>query len=170
MAKGEPPPGPPPKYKRVLLKLSGEALMGPGGQAISSEVLGQVADEVVATAALGCELALVLGGGNIFRGVSTQARGMERSTADVLLKATSVDGVYDKDPKKHPDAKRYSKVTYMQCLQQNLTVMDMTAFALCRDNKLPMIIFDMMTPGNVQRVVKGEHVGTIVVPEDEKAG
>jgi uridylate kinase len=233
-----------PAYKRVLLKLSGEALMGPEGQAISPDVLATVAQELVDTHALGVELALVLGGGNIFRGVSRSARGMDRSSADyvgmlatvmnavslqdalesrglvtrvqsainmpqlaepfirrravrhlekgrvvifaagtglpyfttdtaaahrameihadVLLKATKVDGVYDKDPVKFKDAKRYDRVSYMECLQKDLNVMDMTAFALCRDNKLPIVVFDMTRPGNIQRVVQGEPVGTIV--------
>jgi uridylate kinase len=233
-----------PAYKRVLLKLSGEALMGPEGQSINPEVLAAVAQQIVDTQKLGVELAVVLGGGNIFRGVSSSARGMDRASADyvgmlatvmnavslqdalearglvtrvqsainmpqlaepfirrravrhlekgrlvifaagtgnpyfttdtaaalrameihadVLLKATRVDGVYDKDPNKHKDAKRYEKVSYMECLQKDLNVMDMTAFALCRDNKLPIVIFDMTKPGNIQRVVCGEPVGTIV--------
>jgi uridylate kinase len=234
-------------YRRVLLKLSGEALMGPEGYGISPAVLGQIAGEIQETVALGVELALVVGGGNIFRGVSSSARGMDRASADyvgmlatvmngvalqdalekrglttrvqsaiemqqlaepyirrravrhlekgrivifaagtgnpyfttdtaaalrameihadVLLKATRVDGVYDKDPLQHADARRYDRVTYMECLQKDLRVMDMTAFALCRDNKLPMCIFDLMRPGNVRRVVAGEPVGTMVVPE-----
>jgi uridylate kinase len=233
-----------PAYKRVLLKLSGEALMGPEGQAISPDVLSTLAQELVDTHKLGVELALVLGGGNIFRGVSRSARGMDRASADyvgmlatvmnavslqdalesrglvtrvqsainmpqlaepfirrravrhlekgrvvifaagtgnpyfttdtaaalrameihadVLLKATKVDGVYDKDPVKFKDAKRYDRVSYMECLQKDLNVMDMTAFALCRDNKLPIVVFDMTRPGNIQRVVRGEPVGTIV--------
>jgi uridylate kinase len=233
-----------PAYKRVLLKLSGEALMGPAGQSISPDVLSSIAQELVDTHKLGVELALVLGGGNIFRGVSRSAHGMDRASADyvgmlatvmnavslqdalesrglvtrvqsainmpqvaepfirrrairhlekgrvvifaagtgspyfttdttaalrameihadVLLKATKVDGVYDKDPVKFKDAKRYDRVSYMECLQKDLNVMDMTAFALCRDNKLPIIVFDMTRPGNIQRVVRGERVGTIV--------
>jgi len=233
-----------PAYRRILLKLSGEALMGPEGQSISPEVLGAIAQEIVDVQKMGVELALVLGGGNIFRGVSKSARGMDRASADyvgmlatvmnavslqdalearglvtrvqsainmpqlaepfirrravrhlekgrvvifaagtgnpyfttdtaaalrameihadVLLKATRVDGVYDKDPQKHKDARRYERVSYMECLQKDLNVMDMTAFALCRDNKLPIVIFDMTRPGNILRVVAGEPVGTIV--------
>jgi uridylate kinase len=244
---GDPAVSPRPAFKRVLLKLSGEALMGPEGYGISPQVLGQIADEIVATARLGVELALVVGGGNIFRGVSQSARGMDRASADyvgmlatvmnavalqdamesrglvtrvqsaiemqalaepyirrralrhlekgrvvifaagtgnpyfttdtaaalrameikaeVLLKATKVDGIYDKDPRKHPDARRYERVTYMECLQKNLDVMDMTAFALCRDNRLPIIVFDLTRSGNIQRVVCGEPVGTTVVAE-----
>jgi uridylate kinase len=247
MPEPDPARAPRPAYKRVLLKLSGEALMGPEGYGISPLVLGQIADEIVATARLGVELALVVGGGNIFRGVSQSARGMDRASADyvgmlatvmnamalqdalesrglvtrvqsaiemqalaepyirrralrhlekgrvvifaagtgnpyfttdtaaalrameihaeVLLKATKVDGIYDKDPRKHADARRYERVTYMECLQQDLNVMDMTAFALCRDNRLPIIVFDLTRSGNIQRVVCGEPVGTTVVAE-----
>jgi uridylate kinase len=236
-----------PAYKRVLLKLSGEALQGDSGYGISNEVLLQIARELVDVAALGVQLALVVGGGNIFRGVSGSAAGMDRASADymgmlatvmnavalqdaleksglptrvqsaiamselcepyirrraerhmekgravifaagtgnpyfttdtaaalramemhaqVLLKATKVDGIYDKDPAKHKDAKRYERVTYTECLHQDLKVMDMTAFALCRDNKLPIVVFDLHAPGNIQRVVCGENVGTRVVSE-----
>ena len=236
-----------PAYKRVLLKLSGEALQGDSGYGISNEVLLQIARELVDVAALGVQLALVVGGGNIFRGVSGSAAGMDRASADymgmlatvmnavalqdaleksglptrvqsaiamselcepyirrraerhmekgravifaagtgnpyfttdtaaalramemhaqVLLKATKVDGIYDKDPAKHKDAKRYERVTYTECLHQDLKVMDMTAFALCRDNKLPIVVFDLHQPGNIQRVVCGENVGTRVVVE-----
>ena len=234
-------------YKRVLLKLSGEALMGPEGYGISPAVLAAIAEEIVDTAKLGVEIALVVGGGNIFRGVSSSAKGMDRASADyvgmlatvmnavalqdslesrglvtrvqsaiemqqlaesyirrravrhlekgrvvifaagtgnpyfttdtaaalrameihadVLLKATKVDGIYDKDPVKYPDAKRYDKVTYLECLKKDLKVMDMTAFALCRDNKLPIVVFDLTRSGNIKRVVSGEHVGTTVVGE-----
>jgi uridylate kinase len=234
-----------PAYKRVLLKLSGEALQGPEGYGISPAVLGQIAGELVDVAKLGVELAVVVGGGNIFRGVQGSAKGMDRATADymgmlatvmnavamqdavenrglttrvqsaiamselcepyirrravrhlekgrmvifaagtgnpyfttdtaaalramemnaqVLLKATKVDGIYDKDPAKHPDAKRYDRVSYTECLQRDLKVMDMTAFALCRDNKLPIVVFDLHAPGNILRVVCGADVGTRVV-------
>ncbi len=221
--------------------------MGPEGYGISPQVLGQIADELVATAKTGVEIALVVGGGNIFRGVSQSAKGMDRASADyvgmlatvmnavalqdalesrglvtrvqsaiemqalaepyirrralrhlekgrtvifaagtgnpyfttdtaaalrameihadVLLKATKVDGIYDKDPRKFPDARRYERVTYNECLQKDLNVMDMTAFALCRDNALPIIVFDLTRSGNIQRVVSGEPVGTTVVAE-----
>ncbi len=236
-----------PAFKRVLLKISGEALQGPEGYGISPDVLSQIASEIVEVTRLGVEVALVVGGGNIFRGVSASARGMDRATADymgmlatvmnavalqdaietrglttrvqsaiamselcepyirrravrhlekgrlvifaagtgnpyfttdtaaalramemnaqVLLKATKVDGIYDKDPHKHKDAKRYERVSYTECLQKDLKVMDMTAFALCRDNKLPIVVFDLHVPGNIQRVVCGESVGTRVVVE-----
>ncbi len=233
-----------PAFKRVLLKLSGEALMGPEGYGISPSVLGAISDEIVSVSKLGVSLGLVVGGGNIFRGVSSSAKGMDRASADyvgmlatvmnavalqdalesrglstrvqsaiemrelaelyirrralrhlekgrvvifaagtgnpyfttdtaaalramemhadILLKATRVDGVYDKDPAKHKDAKRYERVSYMECLQKDLKVMDMTAFALCRDNRLPIVIFDLTRAGNIERVVMGEPVGTTV--------
>ncbi len=237
-----------PAYKRILLKLSGEALMGPQGYGISPEVLGQIAVEVAEVARLGVEVAIVVGGGNIFRGISESAKGMDRASADyvgmlatvmnavslqdalekqgvttrvqsaipmsqlaepyirrramrhlekgrivifaagtgnpffttdtaaalrameigadILLKATKVDGVYDKDPRKHADARRYSTVTFTDALKQDLGVMDATAFALCRDNELPIMVFDMTHPGNIKRVIAGEQVGTTIVKDD----
>ena len=240
---------PKPAYKRVLLKISGEALMGDGGYGISPAVLDLVAGEIADTARRGVELAVVVGGGNIFRGVSESAKGMDRASADyvgmlatvmnavslqeaveragvvtrvlsaiemqqlcepyirrrairhlekgrvcifaagtgnpffttdtaaalrameigadVLMKATKVDGVYDKDPRKHADARRYAQVTFTDALKQDLGVMDATAFALCRDNELPMNVFDMTKAGNIQRVVCGEDVGTRIVKDNE---
>jgi uridylate kinase len=239
--------GPKPAYKRVLLKISGEALMGDHSYGINPEILALVADQIVETARLGVELAVVVGGGNIFRGVSESAKGMDRSSADyvgmlatvmnavslqeaiekrgmptrvmsaidiqqlaepyirrramrhlekgrvvifaagtgnpffttdtaaalrameigaeILLKATKVDGVYDKDPRKHPDARRYQQVTFTDALRQDLRVMDATAFALCRDNEMGIVVFDMTTRGNIQRVVCGEPVGTTIVKD-----
>jgi uridylate kinase len=239
---------PKPHYKRVLLKISGEALMGNQGYGINTEVLRVVAGEIAETAKLGVELAVVVGGGNIFRGVSESAKGMDRASADyvgmlatvmnavslqeaiekhgvvtrvqsaipmsqlaepyirrrairhlekgrvvifgagtgnpffttdtaaalrameinadVLLKATKVDGIYDKDPKKFKDARRYETVTFTDALKQDLHVMDATAFALCRDNELGIIVFDLTNRGNIQRVVCGEHVGTTVVKDN----
>jgi uridylate kinase len=239
---------PKPHYKRVLLKISGEALMGNQGYGINTEVLRIVAGEIAETAKLGVELAVVVGGGNIFRGVSESAKGMDRASADyvgmlatvmnavslqeaiekhgvvtrvqsaipmsqlaepyirrrairhlekgrvvifgagtgnpffttdtaaalrameinadVLLKATKVDGIYDKDPKKYKDARRYETVTFTDALKQDLHVMDATAFALCRDNELGIIVFDLTNRGNIQRVVCGEHVGTTVVKDN----
>jgi uridylate kinase len=239
-----------PKYKRVLLKLSGEALMGDTGYGLSPQVVGQIAGEIGEASKLGVEVAVVVGGGNIFRGVSASAKDMERATADyvgmlatlmnavalqdalerklgiatrvqsaipisqlaepyirrravrhlekgrivifaagtgnpyfttdtaaalrameiqadVLLKATKVEGVYDKDPKHHKDAKRYEHVSFLDALTQDLRVMDSTAFALCRDNNLPVIVFDMTRHGNISRVVSGERVGTRI-SEHEK--
>lgn len=238
-----------PAYKRVLLKLSGEALMGTQTYGISSSVIKTIAGEVAAVARLGVELAVVVGGGNIFRGLSESSKGMDRASADyvgmlatvmnavslqdaieregvptrvqsaipmsqisepyirrrairhlekgrvvifgagtgnpffttdtaaalrameigaeILLKATKVDGVYDKDPRKHPDARRYQQVTFTDALKQDLGVMDATAFALCRDNELPMNVFDMTARGNIERVVCGEPVGTRIVKDNE---
>jgi uridylate kinase len=237
-----------PIYRRILLKISGEALMGDQSYGIHPEVLNDVAKAIAAAAKLGVEVAVVVGAGNIFRGA--QARGMERATgdyvgmlatvmnavslqeaierqgvptrvqsaipmsqlaepyirrramrhlekgrvvifgagtgnpffttdtaaalrameigADVLLKATKVDGIYDKDPKKHADAKRYSTVTFTDALRQDLHVMDATAFALCRDNEMPIIVFNMTTPGNIALVLTGEAVCTRVVRDVEK--
>ncbi len=241
---------PSPTYKRVLLKLSGEALAQVGGNGISPAVLGYVANEICDTASLGVELAIVVGGGNIFRGLSESARGMDRASADyvgmlatvmnavslqealekrglstrvqsaiemsqlaepyirrrairhlekgrvvifaagtgnpffttdtaaalrameigaqVLLKGTKVIGVYDKDPAKHDDARLYHQVSFIEALKKDLRVMDATAFALCRDNALPIVVFDMNKPGNIKRVVSGADVGTMIVKDSEK--
>jgi uridylate kinase len=243
-----PDPGKP-AYKRVLLKISGEALMGSQGYGINPEVLRIVASEIAETAKLGVEIAVVVGGGNIFRGVSESAKGMDRASADyvgmlatvmnavslqeaiekngvvtrvqsaipmsqlaepyirrrairhlekgrivifgagtgnpffttdtaaalrameigadVLLMAKNIDGVYDKDPKKHPDAKRYAQVSFTDALHRDLRVMDATAFALCRDNELAIAVFELATPGNIKRVVCGEAIGTIVKNNQE---
>jgi len=237
-------------YKRVLLKISGEALMGSQGYGISPEILTHVAAEVAELARAGLELAIVVGGGNIFRGLSESAKGMDRASADyvgmlatvmnavslqdaiekqgvvtrvlsaipmsqlaepyirrrairhlekgrivifaagtgnpffttdtaaalrameigaeVLLKATKVDGVYDKDPRKHTDARRYRTVTFGDALQQRLEVMDATAFALCRDNDMPIVVFDMTREGNIRRVIAGEPVGTVIVTDNQQ--
>ena len=222
--------------------------MGAQGYGISPDVIGHVAAEIADTARLGVELAIVVGGGNIFRGLSESSKGMDRASADyvgmlatvmnavslqdaierqgvvtrvqsaipmsqlaepyirrrairhlekqrivifgagtgnpffttdtaaalrameigadVLLKATRVDGVYDKDPRKHTDARRYDQVSFTDALKQDLGVMDATAFALCRDNELPIIVFDMTTRGNIQRVVCGDAVGTKIVKDN----
>lgn len=237
-----------PAYKRILLKLSGEALMGDSGYGINPEVIDGIAKEVAEVAQLGVEVAVVVGGGNIFRGVSESAKGMDRASADyvgmlatvmnavslqeaierhgvttrvqsaievqqlcepyirrravrhlekgrvvifgggtgnpffttdtaaalrameigaeMLFKATKVDGVYDKDPRKHADARRYKTVTFGDALRQDLKVMDSTAFALCRDNDMQMLVFDMTAPGNIRRAVCGVHVGTMIVKDD----
>jgi uridylate kinase len=237
-----------PAYKRVLLKLSGEALMGSQGYGISPEIINVIAAEVADTARLGVQIAIVVGGGNIFRGLSESSKGMDRASADyvgmlatvmnavslqdaierqgvvtrvqsaipmsqlaepyirrrairhlekerivifgagtgnpffttdtaaalrameigaeVLLKATKVDGVYDSDPRKNKDARLYQQVTFTDALQKDLGVMDSTAFALCRDNELPICVFDMTRRGNIQRVVCGEPVGTRIVKDN----
>jgi len=235
-----------PVYKRILLKLSGEALMGKSQYGIEPATLHRLAAEVKAVHDMGVEVALVIGGGNIFRGVSASTQhGMDRASADymgmmatvmnalamqdaieqmglqtrvlsaiemkelcepyirrrairhlekrrvvifaagtgnpyfttdtaaalrameihaeVLLKATKVDGIYDRDPVKNPDAVRYERVTYLEVLQRNLQVMDSTAIALCRDNKLPVIVFNLQNSGNIGRVVCGDlSIGTRV--------
>ena len=229
------------KYKRVLLKLSGEALAGDQGYGIDPKVVDALADEIAEIVNDGVQLAIVVGGGNIFRGL---AGGMDRAQADyigmlatvmnalalqdaferhgmvsrvqsaismkevaepyirrrcisqlekgyvvvlaagtgnpyfttdttaalraceldvdVLMKATKVDGVYDSDPKTNPDAKRYDRISYMDVLAKELHVMDSTATSLCMDNNMPMIVFDLTTPGNISRALKGESVGTTV--------
>lgn len=235
-----------PKYKRVLLKISGESLMGPKGYGIDHDVVREIAQEIKEIQALGVELAIVIGGGNIFRGVSEEAGGMDRSSADyvgmlatimnsmalqdslekagvytrvlsaievqkvvepyirrratrhlekgrviilaagtgnpffstdtaaalraveikaeVILKATKVDGVYDSDPKKNKEAKRFTDLTYMDVLNKNLKVMDSTSISLCMDNKMPIIVFDLFIRGNMQRVILGENIGTVIHP------
>jgi len=242
-----PPTAAPPaamRYSRVLLKLSGEALMGDGTYGIDPNVATRIASEVADIQSLGVQTAIVIGGGNIFRGVAAGARGMDRSTADymgmlatvmnalalqdaleqqgvatrvlsaiemravaepfirrrairhlekgrvvvfaagtgnpyfttdtaaalramevkadVILKATKVDGIYTADPVKDPAATRYEEISYLQVLQDRLQVMDATAISLCMDNKLPIVVFNLRTPGNVRRVVSGEPVGTTV--------
>jgi len=233
-----------PKFRRVLLKLSGEALGGERGEGISPEVVHDMARQIREVRDLGVEIVIVVGGGNIFRGQAGSERGIERATGDymgmlatvinalalqdalekagvatrvqsaiamsqvaepfirrravrhlekgrvvifgggtgnpyfstdtaaalranemgaeVILKATKVDGIYDSDPKKNPKAKRFTQITYLDALQKQLKVMDSTAFSLCMDNKMPIIVFDLFKAHNIQRVVMGEKVGTIV--------
>ena len=234
------------RYRRILLKLSGEALAG-GGHGIDTNVLGSIAEEIGEVMALGVQVGVVIGAGNIFRGVSAAAEGMNRTMADsmgmlgtvinslamqdalarrnvrarvlsaismervcdtytqrravehlshgevvvlaagtgnpyfttdtaaalraleigadVVLKATKVDGVYDKDPAKHDDAVRYDYLSYGRVLAEGLRVMDATAVALCQDNHLPIVVFNMNTRGNIRRVVAGEAIGSVVGPE-----
>jgi uridylate kinase len=235
---------PHPRYRRVLLKLSGEALGGETGGGISGEAILSMAQQVREVRDLGVQVVVVVGGGNIFRGIAGSERGIERATGDymgmlatiinslalqdaleklgvatrvqsaismaqvaepfirrravrhlekgrvvifgggtgnpyfstdtaaalrateigaeVILKATKVDGIYDSDPKKNPKAKRFAKITYLEALQRQLKVMDATAFSLCMDNKMPIIVFDFFKPHNLRRVVMGEKVGTVV--------
>jgi uridylate kinase len=224
--------------------LSGEALMGDAPYGIDPAVATRIAQDVAEIQSLGVQTAVVIGGGNIFRGLAASARGMDRSTGDymgmlatvinalalqdalehqgvptrvltaiemravaepfirrravrhlekgrvvvfaagtgnpyfttdtaaalramemkaeVILKATKVDGIYTADPVKNPDATRYDRISYLQVLQERLQVMDATAISLCMDNKLPILVFNMKTPGNIRRVVMGEAVGTVV--------
>jgi uridylate kinase len=233
-----------PAYKRVLLKLSGEALMGSQTYGIDPAVATQIAKDVAEIQGMGVETAIVIGGGNIFRGVAASARGMDRATADymgmlatvinalalqdaleqqgvvtrvvtaiemravaepfirrravrhlekgrvvvfgagtgnpyfstdtaaalrameiradVILKATKVDGIYNKDPMIHPDAERIEKISYLQVLEQGLKVMDATAISLCMDNRLPIVVFNLKTPGNIKRAITGEPIGSLV--------
>ena len=232
------------KYKRVLLKLSGEALAGDLGYGIDPKVVDDLAEQIGEVVHDGVQIAIVVGGGNIFRGVSGATEGMDRAQADYigmlatvmnalalqdsferhgvysrvqsainmqevsepyirrravrhlekgrvvilaagtgnpyfttdttaalraceldvdcLMKATKVDGVYDSDPAKNPDAKRFDKVSYMEVLNRGLHVMDSTATSLCMDNDMPMIVFDLTQKGNIARALKGEPVGTTV--------
>lgn len=234
-------------YKKILLKLSGEALMGDQEFGISSDVIASYAKQIKEIVDLGVEISIVIGGGNIFRGLSGAAQGVDRVTADhmgmlatvinslalqnsieklgvptrvqtaiempkvaepfikrraqrhlekgrvvifgagtgnpyfttdtaaalraiemetnVVIKATKVDGIYDKDPVKYPDAKKYETVTYNEVLAKDLKVMDATAISLCRENKLPIIVFNSLIEGNLKKVVMGEHIGTTVVAD-----
>jgi uridylate kinase len=205
-----------PAYKRILLKLSGEALMGEQTYGIDPAVATQIAQDVFEIQSMGVETAIVIGGGNIFRGVAASARGMDRATADymgmlatvaepfirrrairhlekgrvvvfgagtgnpyfstdtaaalrameikadVILKATKVDGIYDADPMIKPDAVRFDRISYLQVLEQGLKVMDATAISLCMDNRLPIVVFNLRTPGNIRRAISGEPIGSLV--------
>ena len=232
------------KYKRILLKLSGESLMGEKQYGIDEKRLNEYAEQIKEIAGLGIEIGIVIGGGNIFRGLSGAAKGFDRVKgdqmgmlatvinslalssaldslgqkahvftatnmfpigehyskwkaidamkrgeiaiisggtgnpyfttdtgsalrgieieADVLLKGTRVDGIYDADPEKHPEARKFGEITFGEVYARGLRIMDLTAFTLCRENGLPIVVFDMDTPGNLRRVVRGEAIGTLV--------
>jgi uridylate kinase len=232
------------KHQRILLKLSGEALMGEADYGIDPKVIGRLADEIIEVQRAGIQIGVVIGGGNIFRGAGLAAAGMDRVTgdhmgmlatvmnalamqdaiekrggfarvmsalpihdvaedfirrrairhiekgrivlfaagignpffttdsaaalravelgADLLLKATKVDGIYTADPAKHADAIRYDHLTYDEVIERKLAVMDTAAIALCRDHRLPMVIYDMTVPGNLMRIMRGEPIGTTV--------
>ncbi len=232
------------KYKRILLKLSGESLMGEQRFGISSDMLTYYAEQIQALVAQKAEVAIVIGGGNIFRGLSAESSGIERVTgdymgmlatcingmalqsaleklgvytrlitaiemreiaepyirrrairhlekgrvvifsagtgspyfttdsaaalraneinADVILKGTRVDGIYDSDPEKNPDAVRFDRVSFSKVISMGLSVMDMTAFTLCQENNLPIIVFDINQPGHLVRIAQGESIGTLV--------
>jgi uridylate kinase len=233
-----------PKYERVLLKLSGEAMAGPQSFGIDADRVKDLAAEVVAIAREGVQVGVVVGGGNIFRGIALAAKNMDRVSGDhmgmlatvinslalqdamehmgqhtrvmsaiqmhqvaepyirrrairhlekgrvvifaagtsnpyfstdtaatlraleikaqVIAKATKVDGVYDKDPMKHPDAVMYEHITYTEVLTKSLGVMDATSIAMCRDNRLPILVFNLNTHGNIMRMVSGDRVGTLI--------
>ena len=232
------------KYKRILLKLSGESLMGDQDYGISPDMLAQYASEIKQAKEEGAEIGVVIGGGNILRGLQGAAKGMDRvqgdymgmlatvinsmalqaelekqgvktellgglaiepickessrtrmkqaleegkvvligggtgnpyfttdtasslraieMQADAILKGTRVDGIYTADPEKDPNATKYSSLTYEEALNKQLKIMDLTAFALCRENNMPIYVFDMNKKGNLIKVIKGEHIGTIV--------
>lgn len=232
------------KYKRILIKLSGEALAGDQGHGISGEILNKVSSEIAELHKSGCEIAVVVGGGNIHRGVAGATSGMDRATSDymgmmatvinalalqdalerkdvytrvlsaiamqevaepyirrravrhlekkrvvifaagtgnpyfttdttaalranemhvdLIMKATKVDGIYDKDPMKHKDAKKFDKLSYIEVLNKEIKVMDSTAITLCMDNDMDIIVFNMFESGNMARVVNGEIIGTLV--------
>jgi len=252
MAEAEPVKDSGPRFRRVLLKLSGEAMAPAQGNGIDLDALGEIAKEVKEVAALGIELAVVIGAGNILRGSEYEARGMDRSTADqmgmlatvinalamqnaleqmgvrtrvlsaiemhsvcepyilrrairhlekgrvvvfaagtgnpyfttdtaaslrameigadVILKAShTVDGVYDRDPMREPNARRFDRLTYIEVLQKNLKVMDSTAISMCMDHDLPIIVFNLRKPGNIKRAVMGESIGTRVESGRESA-
>lgn len=234
-----------PRYKKILLKLSGEIFGGRQKYGLEPEVIDTVANEIKKVKAHGVEVAVVVGGGNIFRGLSGSAAGMDRATSDymgmlatvinalalqdslerlgvyarvqtaidmrqvaepfirrkalrhmqkgrvvilaagtgnpyfstdttaalraaeldsdLIIKATKVSGVYDKDPMKHKDAKKYSKLTYLEILNKGLKIMDSTAISLCMDNKLPIIVLDLLKPSNVEKAVLGKPVGTLII-------
>ena len=233
-----------PVYKRILLKLSGEALAGKQGTGINTATIKQIAQDVAAAYRAGVQIGLVIGGGNIYRGVAASAEGMDRASADymgmlatcinalalqdalekegvptrvqtaiemaeiaepyirrrairhlekgrivifgagtgnpffttdtaaslrameinaqVIMKATKVDGIYDKDPNKHSDAVKFEKISYLDVLSRGLQVMDSTAISMCMDNKLPIITFDLTQPGNILKAVMGDNIGTLV--------
>jgi uridylate kinase len=233
-----------PAYKRILLKLSGEALMGEQTYGIDPAVATQIAKDIAEIQSMGVETAIVIGGGNIFRGVAASARGMDRATADymgmlatvinalalqdaleqqnvvtrvvtaiemravaepfirrrairhlekgrvvvfgagtgnpyfstdtaaalrameikadVIMKGTKVDGIYDADPMVKTDAVRFDRISYQQVLEQGLKVMDSTAISLCMDNRLPILVFNLRTPGNIKRAIIGEPIGSLV--------
>jgi uridylate kinase len=236
---------PAPVYKRIVLKLSGEALRGPGAREnISPKIVREIADRVKEVIDLGVQTSIVIGGGNIWRGLSASHRGMDRTTADymgmlatvinglalqsaleelgvvvrvqtaiemknvaepfilrravrhlelgrvvifvagtgnpyfstdttaalraseiganIILKATKVDGIYDRDPNVEADAQRYDKITYREAMTKRLQIMDSTAFSLCMDNKIPIVVFDMNKPSNIRDIVLGANVGTLV--------
>jgi uridylate kinase len=241
------PPGPVTPFRRVLLKLSGEALMGPRQYGIDPDVARDIAAQVAQARNDGAQIAIVVGGGNIFRGLSAAASGMDRATADymgmlatvmnglaiqdaleqagtptrvmsaiamnevcepyirrravhhleeglvvvmvagtgnpyfttdtaatlravevgaeVILKATRVDGVYDADPEKEPGATRYSRISYGDLLANRLEALDATAVSLAMDNEMPIVVFDMTEPGNIVRAVRGEPIGTLIAGE-----
>ena len=181
---------PAPRYRRVLLKLSGEGLMGEREYGLDPKMVGMVAQEIKTVHEMGVQVCLVIGGGNIFRGVSAAASGMDRASGDymgmlatvinslaaaalraaemsvdAMLKGTQVDGVYSADPRKDKTAKRYDTLTYMDVLQQDLQVMDASAISLARENKIPIIVFDIHKSGSFADTMAGKGTHTIIKDE-----
>ena len=180
-----------PVFRRILLKISGEALMGPRDHGIDRETIDAIAQEIAEVQSSGVEIALVVGAGNIFRGISAAAEGMDRATADyngmlatvmnsvvlqdaleigadaILMAKHAVEGVYDHDPRSDPDAELLPELTHLEAIERGLKVMDTTALSLCMDNHLPIHVFELRN-GNIGRVISGERVGTIIsTPSDE---
>jgi uridylate kinase len=180
-----------PVYRRVVVKVSGEALMGPESFGIHQPTLERIAADLVATHALGVAIGLVVGGGNIFRGVKVSEQGIPREPgrmvllaagtgnpffttdttavlraaeigAEAVLKATDVDGVYSTDPKKDKNAKRYERLTHQEAIERNLKVMDATAFALARENRMPIIVFSIHEKEAIATVLLGKGRSTVV--------
>ena len=150
------------KYKRILLKLSGESLMGDQAYGIDSARLRSYAKEIKAIADQGVQVAIVIGGGNIYRGMQAASLRAIEIEANVILKGTRVDGIYTADPEKDKTATKYERISFDEVYSKGLNVMDLTAFTLCKENDLPIIVFDMNKPGNLGRLVAGEKVGTLV--------
>src|ERR1043165_7804458 len=174
-----------PRYKRVLLKLSGEALMSDRRTGIDPETLASIADEIVDVQKSGVEIAIVIGGGNIFRGVTAATEGIDRVAGDhmgmlapvltalrasernceIIFKATQVDGIYTSDPKKDPTAQRIPYVTYQRVLAERLQVMDAAAIDVARNSQIPIYLFSLAEKGNIRRALLGEPIGSLVSDE-----
>ena len=163
------------RFKRILLKLSGESLMGQQGFGIDPDRLTDYANQIKEIHAMGVQIGIVIGGGNIFRGLSGSQKGFDRVKgdqmgmcatveADVMLKGTRVDGVYTADPEKDSSATKFTEISYHDVLERGLKVMDLTAICMCQDNNLPIYVFNMDVVGNLKKVMQGEEIGTLVHP------
>ncbi len=156
------------KYKRIILKVSGEALSGSAGHGINEEIVTRISNVIKNVNEIGVEVAVVVGGGNFWRGAS--AREMDRTTSDymginadiILLAKNGVDGVYSDDPKKNPDSVKYDELKYIDVLNKGLKIMDSTATSLCMDNKIPILVFGIEEPENIEKIVMGNDIGTII--------
>ena len=153
------------KYSRILLKLSGESLAGESGKGLATEVLDSYSQQIKKAVESGVQIGIVIGGGTSNPYFSTDSasalRGVEIE-AEVLLKGTRVDGVYTADPEKDPTATKFDEITFDEVYGRGLKIMDLTAFTLCKENHLPIIVFDMDTEGNLQKVLDGDNCGTLV--------